>query len=186
MQTQHRFFSLCGLILAAYFTNPSLASAQCRDPWVSQAIKQVYARNPVGQGEICECNIKLYNNGSWATYNDLVGYVQQVRTSGLQLGYAIIGNGNAVMVAMQNGQMAVSTINQSGQVITSGGANVVASGGANVVASGGANVITSGGANFSGLSRNTPGFLFGSSRQILSTGQSRLSTSGGGSLVITH
>jgi hypothetical protein len=113
-----------------------------------------------------------------------VSYVQQVRNSGLQQGYQQANNGTYVVVVKQNGQMAVALMNQGGQVITSGGANVVTSGGANVVTSGGANVITSGGANFSGLSRNTYGFVYGSNRQTLSNGQSRLNTSGSGSLVL--
>jgi hypothetical protein len=169
-------------VFLAGFTHS--ASAQCRDPWVTSAIKQVYGRNPVGAGEFCECNIRLYNNGSWNSYKQLVGFVQQVKNSGLQLGYAMATNGNAVMVIRQGGKMAVSLVNSSGQVISAGGGNVISAGGGNVISAGGGNVISAGGGNFNGLGRSTPGFRFGSNYQTLSSGQSRLNTSGSGSLIV--
>lgn len=186
MQTKKNLFTALGFLLALNLFCASTASAQCRDPWVSQAVKQVYGRSAVGQGEVCECSIKLYNNGSWGSYNELVGYVQQVLNSGLQLGYAMASNGNPVVIARQNGVMGVSMLNGSGQVIAIGGGNVITAGGGNVITAGGANVVTSGGANFQGLNANTPGFMFGSGRQTLAAGQTRLNTSGSGSLVITR
>lgn len=179
------FLLLTGFLMTNLFISTS-ASAQCRDPWINTAYQQVYGRSPVGKGEFGECNIKLYNNGSWNNFNELVGYVKEVKNRGLLVGYVPANNGNAVMVIKQSGTVAISLVNSSGNVIAAGGGNVIAAGGGNVISTGGGNIIAPGGGNFSGLSSSTPGFRFGSGYQTLSTGQSRVSTSGKGSIIITR
>ena len=172
------------LLLFLSFTGALSAAAQCRDPWINQIYQQVYNRKPVGQGESCECNTKLYNNASWANYNELLGYIKQVQQSGLRFGFAPLGS-NAVMAVAQGSQIiAVSLFDAGGNLVASGGGNLVASGGGNLVASGGGNLVASGGGNLTGLNANTPGFGFGSSMGLLSAGQRRLPTSGKGALVI--
>ena len=54
----------------------SAPTPPCRDPWVSQAVKEVQGRPAMGQGETGECNIQLYG-GRWGSYAELKGYVQQ-------------------------------------------------------------------------------------------------------------
>ncbi|MBF9141448.1 hypothetical protein [Hymenobacter properus] len=171
--------------LLALAGQPLSASAQCRDPWIAKAYQQVARRNPVGQGEICECNIKLYNNGSWGNYNELVGYVQQFLNSGTRVGYAPLSNGNFAMAILSGNQVsAVSVLNAGGNVVAAGGGNVVAAGGGNVVAAGGGNLVAAGGGNITGLSNSTPGFAFGMSRGLLAAGEQRKPTSGNGAIVI--
>ncbi|MFD1469133.1 hypothetical protein ACFQ48_12940 [Hymenobacter caeli] len=172
------------LVLALLLTGALHAAAQCRDPWVSQAIQQVYGRKPVGQGEACDCNIRLYNSGAWGSYNELVGYVQQLRQSGLQFGYAPLGSNSVLAVAQGKQVLAVAVFDASGNLVASGGGNLVASGGGNLVASGGGNLISQDGGGFTGLTKNTAGFAFGSNYGTLGAGQRRLPTSGKGALVI--
>ena len=61
------------LALACGFT--AVASAQCRDPWVSQAVSQVMGRAAQGQGDTGECSPSNYNNGQWSSYQQLVSAV---------------------------------------------------------------------------------------------------------------
>ncbi len=63
-------------IAATIALAPAPAAAQCRDPWVTQAVRQVMGRAPVGSGETGECNIRNYGGGSWSSYDDLVGKVR--------------------------------------------------------------------------------------------------------------
>ncbi|MBJ6109054.1 hypothetical protein JAO73_08535 [Hymenobacter sp. BT523] len=182
-------FKTCLLLACAALLTlltPTLnASAQCRDPWIAQAYKQAANRAPVGQGEACECNIHLYNNGSWGNYNELLGYVRQFLASGTRLAYAPLSGGNfAVGVLRGNQVAAISVLNSGGNVVAAGGGNVVAAGGGNVVAAGGGNMVAAGGGNITGLSTSTPGFAFGSSRSLLSAGEQRMPTSGAGAIVI--
>ncbi|MDO7850221.1 hypothetical protein [Hymenobacter convexus] len=175
--------TFCGLLALAGC--PLSASAQCRDPWIAQAYKQAANRAPVGQGEACECNIHLYNNGSWGNYNDLLGYVKQYLASGTRLAYAPLTSGNFAVAILRGNQVAaISVLNSGGNVVASGGGNVVASGGGNLVASGGGNLVASGGGNITGLNANTPGFNFGLARSLMAAGDQRVTTSGAGSLII--
>jgi hypothetical protein len=171
------------LLLLMSLTGALSAAAQCRDPWLNQIYQQVYNRKPVGTGESCECNTKLYNNASWNNYNELVGYVKQVQ-GGLRFGYAPLGNNSVMAVALGTQIVAVSVLDGSGNIVAAGGGNIVAAGGGNLVAAGGGNLVAAGGGNLTGLSASTPGFVFGNTRSVLSTGQKRLPTSGGGSLVL--
>ena len=58
---------------------PAAAQAQagtCRDPWVTELVKEVTRRDPLGAGEAGECNIKLYG-ASWSSKEDLRAKVRQ-------------------------------------------------------------------------------------------------------------
>ncbi|TCJ12653.1 hypothetical protein EPD60_15420 [Flaviaesturariibacter flavus] len=55
------------------------AHAQNCDPWIKQAYKELFGREPNGT----ECNIRNYNNGSWNSYDQLKGYIKTYnKTSG--------------------------------------------------------------------------------------------------------
>ena len=58
---------------------PAAAKAQtgvCRDPWVTELVKEVTHREPRGSGESGECNVKLYG-ASWGSKDDLRAKVRQ-------------------------------------------------------------------------------------------------------------
>ena len=54
-------------------------TGSCNDVWVTNAIKEEYGRNPRGVGRRGECNILLYGNGRWSSYNDLKNKVRAAR-----------------------------------------------------------------------------------------------------------
>ena len=62
--------------------NPSPAETEaarkgpCRDPWVKIALDATYGPQKWGKAL---CSIKLYNNGQWNSYADLLGYVRGVK-----------------------------------------------------------------------------------------------------------
>lgn len=49
----------------------STAQAQCKDPWINQAVKEIVGRAPLGSQLSGECDIQRYGNGSWSNYDDL-------------------------------------------------------------------------------------------------------------------
>lgn len=161
------------------------ASAQCRDPWINQAYREL-GRTPAGQGEAGQCNIKLYNNGTWGPYTDLKGYVQQFLASGIITGYSMLDGGkSAFALKTSDGTVAIGILDVRGNLVASGGGNLVASGGGNLVASGGGNLVASGGGNFNGLiNTNTAGLQFSSGYSLQSGERKRVKTSGNGAIVI--
>lgn len=56
-------------------------SGVCRDPWVTKAVSQVTGKPPKGQDDRGECNIRLYGNGRWSSYEDLVKKVKEAFAS---------------------------------------------------------------------------------------------------------
>lgn len=58
------------LVVTAFFFSATMKAQTC-DPWISRAYKQMYGRTPSS----AECNIRNYNNGSWGSYAELVGYI---------------------------------------------------------------------------------------------------------------
>ena len=79
-------------LIAAVAANAGNAGAQtnvaayspCRDAWVTSAfmdvtgsvVNETTRRKPAGYGDTGECNVRLYGNGSWSSYNDLVSKVR--------------------------------------------------------------------------------------------------------------
>jgi hypothetical protein len=52
--------------------NDVKAAGLCKDPWITKAYYTMSpARIPAGWGTTNECNVKLYNNGSWGSYSQL-------------------------------------------------------------------------------------------------------------------
>jgi hypothetical protein len=66
--------SVAGCASSLFLSSP--AAAQCRDPWISQAIREVTGRAPNGSGESGECRYTQYGGGQWGSYAQLKGYVQ--------------------------------------------------------------------------------------------------------------
>lgn len=155
------------------------------DPWIKKAYNNKYGRNPTA----LEYNINNYNGGKWGDYSDFwkyfLQYQESQRTNGLTTLYSPVVNGKVVVGLFQNGnQIAVSLIsNDGGGIVASGGGNVISTGGSGIVASGGGNIVASGGGNISVL-RSTKGFGFGANRGVLSVGEVRIPTSGGGAMII--
>ncbi|HYH15556.1 MAG TPA: hypothetical protein VD794_10060, partial [Flavisolibacter sp.] len=58
-----------------YNSQAAAPSANC-DPWIVQIYKSEFGREP----NATECNIKNYNNGSWASYDQLKSYIRQYKT----------------------------------------------------------------------------------------------------------
>ena len=58
------------LALALFFFATSLKAQNC-DPWIVDAYKLMYKRTPTAT----ECNIKNYNNGSWRSKAELIGFI---------------------------------------------------------------------------------------------------------------
>ena len=185
MKTNRFRSMLASLPLLLALFSPLCVSAQCRDPWINQAYREL-GRTPVGQGEAGVCNIKLYNNGTWGAYPELKGYVQQYINSGITTGYLMLPNGNsAFALKTSDGMVAIGVLDASGKLVASGGGNLVASGAGNLVASGGGNLVASGAGNFQGLINvNTPGLQFSSGYTLQSGERKRVKTSGNGAIVI--
>ncbi|MGA2185787.1 MAG: hypothetical protein ABSH47_22440 [Bryobacteraceae bacterium] len=59
------------LLAAAAIVFTAVASAQCRDAWVSQAVSQALGRNANGYGDTGECWAGNYGGGQWSSYSDL-------------------------------------------------------------------------------------------------------------------
>lgn len=131
---------LCAVLAVAGLTSTGIAAAgECKDPWVTKAVKEVLKRSPMGEGNSGECNIQKYGNGRWSSYNDLVAKVRAANGIGIAGAATKPGGG-------QN--LAGNMVNRNGAgVVSAGGGNVVSGGGANVVSGGGANVVSAGGRN---------------------------------------
>lgn len=117
---------LIGVLAAsvACVAAPAFAG-QCRDPWVTQAVTAVQGREPAGQGELGECNIKLYGGGQWSSYDDLMNKVRAryPRVAGASgPGFA---NGGTATNLNGNGFISTNGGNQgSSPFISTNGSNV--------------------------------------------------------------
>jgi hypothetical protein len=142
------------------------AAGVCTDPWISRAYRDL-GRTPAGWGGANECNIRLYGNGSWGSYDQLKGYVQGyigalggIRfTTVIRPGLDPATDNNALAVVAAQGGTALlkaQVIDGSGTpLIGQDSASIVASGGGNLVASGGGNLVASGGGNYTLQSVNS-------------------------------
>lgn len=164
---------LFALLLFVIAFNFSVRAQLKGDPWIFNAYKELYGRQP---GPL-ELNIKLYNGGSWNNYGELKTYVQQFQSSLQQLqwkiSYATIKN-NSVVGLFENGkQIAVDFIsNDGGSIIPGGAGNIVAAGAGNIIGQDGSGIATS----------DLPGLGFANSH-ILQAG-TKAAKSGKGALII--
>jgi alpha-tubulin suppressor-like RCC1 family protein len=52
--------------------SPAFAEVgDCRDPWISQAVRETAGRRAIGSGDSGECMPALYGRGSWSGWQDL-------------------------------------------------------------------------------------------------------------------
>lgn len=149
--------SLTGLSAVAN-AQPSTPSAEkteqarrdgpCRDPWVTIALKVAKAGfdRIEGVGDLGECNYQQYGGGSWNSFQELYGYVDEAlrkqREQNVGWVKAAIGNGN-FNIDLKD----LSTRENLWHIVAAGGGNVVANDGAGIVAAGGGNH-TGGGSNY--------------------------------------
>lgn len=126
--------------------SPSMVTG---DPWIMEIYQKLYGRRP----NSFELNIKMYNNGSWSSYEQLSGYIQQFQKSlsdqGVSLETALLNETYNLVAIKKDGKYIAANIleNKGGSVVASGGGNVIAAGGGNVIAAGGGNVVSAGGGN---------------------------------------
>lgn len=157
--------------VSARYANPEQTTTDmarkrgpCGDPWVTIALERVH-----GRADPAKCNVKLYNNGQWSDYNQLVHAVAKAG------GVAGPGGGNAggppkptidvtqvkyeclsqtscnlfaksgeKIGVVAGGQLSVSL---PPNMVAAGGGNLVGNDGASMVAAGGGNMVAAGGGN---------------------------------------
>jgi hypothetical protein len=68
--------SLFAAVAATLLAASPAAAGDCRDPWITQAIREVTGRAPNGSGESGECTYTQYRGGSWSSYAELKAAVQ--------------------------------------------------------------------------------------------------------------
>lgn len=160
--------ALVGLLTA------SVVQAQCRDAWVTDAIRSVHNRVPNGAGEAGECNVKLYNNGSWSSKNELIGHVRTVNSALYKerLNFGVF--------KLKNNSFDTGLVNASNRIVASGGGNITAQQ-ASMVASGGGNIVASGGGNLIG---NDVGTMSVTSNRALMSGAKKTIALGNSMIVI--
>jgi len=175
------FFATLLLTLASNFS----VSAQLKgDPWIFNAYKELYNRQP----EPLELNIQNYNGGSWNNYPELKKYVVDFQTSKQQGNYkfssVIVNNTTAVQAIYQNNQqIAVAALSViGGKIIASDGASIISGGAGNIISGGAGNLIGQDGAGIA-ITKSMGGISFGSSNTLMSE-SIKVLKSGKGALII--
>lgn len=126
------------------------AAGQCRDPWITQAIREVTGRWPSGDYESGECTYTQYGGGHWNSYAQLKGYVQQ------RLGSRYSFGGGPATVAlsslpstMSNGQRYVAYQGRWWRVqpLGNGAYRLISNDGGSIVTNTSANIVTNASSN---------------------------------------
>ena len=60
-----------GMFVGAFLCSAHAQTATCKDPWITQAYRELYNRMPVGTAVTGDCDITHYGNGHWSSYQDL-------------------------------------------------------------------------------------------------------------------
>ena len=115
-----KFILSAATVMAALAAATAAQAGQCRDPWVTQAVREVTGREPNGAGESGECRYTSYGAGQWSSYPDLLGKVR-----------AVLGQRGSAPPAMvrPNAPQIAPNIN-GGRVIGQDGAGLINDGGA--------------------------------------------------------
>jgi hypothetical protein len=117
------------MVVVGAAATPAFAG-ECRDPWVTQAIREVTKRDPVGAGETGECRYTRYGGGQWSSYPDLVAKVRAAFGQSSAGRPAITGiNSNLLQNQRANGSGIVAV--GAGNIVSPGGGNIVAVGAGN-------------------------------------------------------
>lgn len=118
---------------SAQETESARRSGPCRDPWISIALVRVAGKTPQGVADLGDCNYKLYNGGSWNSYNQLAQAVKltQTRMAKANVGYQLSRSNGTAVLNLYYGSDVVGTLS----LRTSGGseATVVRSTGYDVM-----------------------------------------------------
>lgn len=175
-----------GDALAAY------GPTNCKDPWITQAIYQTWRRMPYANTPVSEeCNIMNYNNGSWRTYGELVGYVHArvpqnpPASTGFGPGlYNQVTTRPAVtsVAASQFNSLPQRNIQGVREVQLDGVWYVIASGGGNVIASGGGNLLSTNGGNI--ISHDAGSLIGHDGASVIASGGGNVIASGGGNITL--
>jgi hypothetical protein len=135
----------------------------CKDPWITQAYKdpQGVGRTPEGWGTKGQCNTKLYNNGSWNSYNHLRTLVKDLNTSLVAFGvlpevFVIPGrnpatSSNALAIAFVNN----GKIQPQAKLVGQDGATLIGNDSAGLVGNDGASVVPTAGGSIA-IANNAP------------------------------
>ena len=161
--TKLRVLPLAAAFAAAGLAAGSAYAGSCNDPWVTQAVTDALRRPPSGPSAP-ECNIYLYNNGHWGSYNELrsaVGVYWGMHAYPAQQNYTIQPAGDLQISAASLGYTpAVGSrvtyqgrLYQVSRTIAQGGGNVIVlhlinMDGASVVGPGGASIVIPQGSNY--------------------------------------
>jgi hypothetical protein len=133
-------------------------AGQCRDPWVTQAVKDVTGHWPNGDYESGECRYTNYGGGQWSSYGDLVNKVRAVLGPKIDLSiqpgsFPIRSIGLQALSRFQSAQSGGYTWywvqDRWFKLVATGGGNyqLISNDGASIVTNQGANIITNQGAN---------------------------------------
>lgn len=156
--------------------NFSVSAQLTGDPWIFNAYKELYGRQP----NAWELNINNYNLGSWNNYSELKTYVQQYQNSMSKKGISIkttnLANNEAAVILSENGYPAASALisNTSGSLIGNDGAGAFPKDAAKLIGID------------AGTLKNLPVVSFGTvgTKYLASSGTKVIPASGRGTLVI--
>jgi hypothetical protein len=111
MRRMKRLIYFAGLLPVGALALPTAATAaQCSDPWVTNVVRK-YSGEPTGPNDP-RCNIRNYNNGSWANFNQLDDAARRY-FSGYNT-YSGGGSANIMMGAVGSNRIRISTSALSG------------------------------------------------------------------------
>ena len=80
MASWNRSLVLAGVLGAVSLAPAPAQAGTCRDPWINNAYRDTGLGQPSGNDNRGECNVKLYGNGSWSSYDDLKDKVRAYRS----------------------------------------------------------------------------------------------------------
>lgn len=183
-------YSVLAAVLLATTVLPAMAAGpiNCRDPWITQAVYQLYRRLPVANSPTTEeCDITHYGGGHWNTYGQLVGYIRNrvghtsIYSSNLSLAPSRQDFMTSVAGSRFNGLPQRNSygyrevyLNGAWYVIAAGGGNLVSTNGGNLLNMDGAGVIAQGGGNVVG-----PG-----GASVIAAGGGNVIAAGGGNVTL--
>jgi hypothetical protein len=134
----------------------------CADPWLSYAVSVAKSSPGVvgraaGEGSTGECNTKLYNNGNWGSYDELVGHARATiaMLASQNVKHEVIGrSAKVVLIDPKKGVPAQSVVGvisgnaaafvQPSPVISGGAGNIISGGAGNIISGGAGNVVLPG------------------------------------------
>lgn len=125
--------------------NAAFRNKPCSDPWLSIAVASENGGVVAGSGDQDACAPKLYNNGQWNSFAQLVGYVRDARNGFASAGTRLALKDGVPALIIDNVNLAKAAgISDAamGRVIAQGAGNIIASGAGNIVGHGSATFTT--------------------------------------------